>query len=798
MIYQQMSIFDDVIPKFKVNNKIRLIEFFGGIGSQAKALEILNVPFEHHRLVEWAYNSYCSYNAIHQKDFTDYSVGKTKEEMVARIRGTSTNYNEPLTDEQLNKKPIDWIKNAYNNCIATNNLINIMSVHAKDLGITEQDKYTYVCCYSFPCFTADTLVLTDSGYKNIIDVKVNDKVLSHDNKWHKVTNTFNNGIHETLKIKGMGIDEIITTPNHKFYVREMYRKGHRSIRTFREPQWLEANKLTKKHYLGIAINQNSLISFSWNEDVWWIIGRYIGDGWLNNGATFICCAKNEKLEITSVLDKIGYHYSVEEDKSTYKIRIVSKELYNYLFQFGKGASNKHLTNDILDLPKHLLKAFIEGYLSADGCQIKEISKISTTSKFLAYGIAQCIAKVYETPYRIYKINVPSKTIIEGRIVNQKNWYQVVWKTEIRKQDKAFYENGYIWFPIRTIEENEPFNVYDIEVKDSHSFTANGVIVHNCQDLSMAGNRKGMSVSQADGGTRSGLLWEVERILDECKELNCLPQVLLMENVPQVLDSVNVKDWRKWVHKLETLGYSNFADVLNAKDYGIPQNRRREFMVSILGEYNYTMPKPIKLRHCLGDFLEDDSKVDKKYYLSEKMLNGMKHTKFNSYKLENRLQEREREIDTLTTATGNRCPHLLKVESDRGGYVGVFDLKESDTFRPTAKTRIHKDMPTSKTLTCREDSCCVIEAEREREKRIRIRKLTPLECLKLMGFTETDYLALRKIGMSDAAIYHMSGDSIVSTVLVSLFSNLVNDDEKSHIDIINNYVKELANDGSQSI
>ena len=62
----------------------------------------------------------------------------------------------------------------------------------------------------------------------------------------------------------------------------------------------------------------------------------------------------------------------------------------------------------------------------------------------------------------------------------------------------------------------------------------------------------------------------------------------------------------------------------------------------------------------------------------------------------------------------------------------------------------------------------------------------------MGFTETDYLALRKIGMSDAAIYHLSGDSIVSTVLVSLFSNLVNDDEKSHIDIINNYVKELAN------
>lgn len=113
------------------------------------------------------------------------------------------------------------------------------------------------------------------------------------------------------------------------------------------------------------------------------------------------------------------------------------------------------------------------------------------------------------------------------------------------------------------------------------------------------------------GTRSGLLWEVERLLDECTEL---PQVLLMENVPQVIGQKNIKDFQSWRSKLESLGYSNYVQLLNAKDYGIPQNRNRCFMVSILGEYHYTFPKKKKLELKLKDLLED--KVDEKYYLSD--------------------------------------------------------------------------------------------------------------------------------------------------------------------------------------
>lgn len=118
---------------------------------------------------------------------------------------------------------------------------------------------------------------------------------------------------------------------------------------------------------------------------------------------------------------------------------------------------------------------------------------------------------------------------------------------------------------------------------------------------------------SDTTTRSGMLWEVERILTECKEK---PQILLMENVPQVHSQDNIEDFNKWQYSLEKMGYKNYWQDLIATDYGIPQTRNRCFMISILGDYNYTFPKPIPLKFKLKDMLEDD--VDEKYYLSDKM------------------------------------------------------------------------------------------------------------------------------------------------------------------------------------
>lgn len=162
-------------------------------------------------------------------------------------------------------------------------------------------------------------------------------------------------------------------------------------------------------------------------------------------------------------------------------------------------------------------------------------------------------------------------------------------------------------------------VYDIEVEHDHSFVANGAIVHNCTDLSLAGKQMGM---KKGSGTRSGLLWEVERILKETVEHELeLPDILMMENVPQVCSGKNKEDFDDWKEFLSSLGYSNFHDILNACDYGVPQNRKRCFMVSILDKNaTYTFPKKIPLTRCVKDILEQN--VDEKYYINNEKAEGL--------------------------------------------------------------------------------------------------------------------------------------------------------------------------------
>lgn len=128
----------------------------------------------------------------------------------------------------------------------------------------------------------------------------------------------------------------------------------------------------------------------------------------------------------------------------------------------------------------------------------------------------------------------------------------------------------------------------------------------CQDLSVAGKMKGM---EKGSGTRSGLLWEVERLLNETEEL---PQCLVMENVPQVHSKKNMDDFQKWMDFLEDKGYSNYYKDLNAKDFGVAQSRNRTFMVSILGEYDYQFPEVMPLEYVMKDYLEPT--VDEKFYV----------------------------------------------------------------------------------------------------------------------------------------------------------------------------------------
>ena len=173
----------------------------------------------------------------------------------------------------------------------------------------------------------------------------------------------------------------------------------------------------------------------------------------------------------------------------------------------------------------------------------------------------------------------------------------------------------------TTHDIRQIHAADLEITDTDKYCYLMTYSFPCTDLSVAGKMQGMSKAEWEKGnsTRSGLLWEVERILKECTEL---PQVLLMENVPQVHGEQNKQDFENWLSFLRSKGYYNHYKDLNAKDYGIPQNRDRCFCISILSKefVDFDFPKPIPLTTVMRDYLEE--KVDEKYYIKNEKANKL--------------------------------------------------------------------------------------------------------------------------------------------------------------------------------
>ena len=266
----------------------------------------------------------------------------------------------------------------------------------------------------------------------------------------------------------------------------------------------------------------------------------------------------------------------------------------------------------------------------------------------------------------------------------------------------------------------------------------------CTDLSTAGKRAGM---KKGSGTRSGLLWEVERILNEMREL---PQVLLMENVPAILQEKNRNDFYDWCNFLESLGYTSRYVKLNAKDYGIPQNRERVFMVSFLWNYYYRFPNGKVLGYRLKDFLEE--KVDEKYYLSDNLIHSFirneenQRNKGNTFKFS--LSNKEGEAKAITTKEGWRMTDnfILDEQNRKIRIDGIVGTLTTDGSSPKHNNR-------------------VIETD------FRIRRLTPKECWRLMGFSDEDFEKAREVN-SDTQLYKQAGNSIVVPVLEAIFRQML--------------------------
>ena len=229
---------------------------------------------------------------------------------------------------------------------------------------------------------------------------------------------------------------------------------------------------------------------------------------------------------------------------------------------------------------------------------------------------------------------------------------------------------------------------DLEITDTDKYEYVVTYSFPCQDLSLAGTKKGMSVSQKEGGTRSGLVWEFLRIIKECENK---PQILLMENVPQIHSKDNNGEFYFLQTELQKLGYKNFWQDMNAKHYGIPQNRDRTFMLSIYDkDADYVFPEPEPLKVFLEDLLEDN--VDESYYLSDDQIEAISKWNAQEKPLENAIDLNEKEnIVGCITARGAGEMHsgmkLVKIGNYGNGHHAK-DVYDSKGLSPTITTGNH--------------------------------------------------------------------------------------------------------------
>lgn len=279
-----------------------------------------------------------------------------------------------------------------------------------------------------------------------------------------------------------------------------------------------------------------------------------------------------------------------------------------------------------------------------------------------------------------------------------------------------------------------FNSKDIS-KFEKIYNDIDIITHGspCQDFSIAGKQEG---GDKESGTRSSLMYETIRIVEQIK-----PKYILWENVKNLLSKKHKHNFDNYINTLDSIGYNSYYKILNAKDYGVPQNRERVFTVSIrkdIDKGNFIFPEKQELKIRLKDVLEDN--VEEKYYLSEEVASKYVQSKENN-----------------TNVIGN-----LVMDKWQDSMKRIYDIEK---YSPAINTMQGGNL----------EPKIIING--------RIRKLTPKECWRLMGFNDEEFEKVKNIPTSNTQLYKQAGNSIVVNLLEKIFNNLfINKKEiKKHIE-----------------
>lgn len=475
---------------------------------------------------------------------------------------------------------------------ATNNGLTI----SNGKSIINLEKNLDILAGGTPCFVAGTMVLTPKGYVPIETLKVGDEVISGSGRIQNVE-AVGSKMAKVGKLKILGRPEITCTPNHPFFCVDMKRDNCRTSATYSQIIPIGDYAVTRADksvgkYVGRINKENAPscdVAFpkcgnATSKDIMELAGWYLGDGYIRRfkGKTkksvifALCCDKKIEQFKSRFVDIVN----ICESKDG-KLVINCTALANWLIEnFGEHSASKYIPywcyghSDIDFL--------LRGYSATDGWIQGNEQKYCTISPALAYGIADLIGNA-----SVYLQEVPQKGMIQGREINQSNYYQV---KITPKTIRTRYINGRYASIVRSYNGTDGAiqRVYNITVSEEHTYIANGIYTHNCQDVSNAGLRRGM---QEGSGTRSSLAFEFVRLIRELK-----PKFVLWENVAGVLSDPSFPEFLQQIAKC---GYAVAYRTLDAQwvrcedihhedgrvvgmERAIPQRRRRVWVIGHIG------------------------------------------------------------------------------------------------------------------------------------------------------------------------------------------------------------------------
>ncbi len=480
-----------------------------------------------------------------------------------------------------------------------------------------------VVTFGSPCFPAGTLVLTAEGYKPIEEVKVGDMVLTHKSRWKKVIAS-GRKTADTIVLKGnhYGLE---CTANHPIYAAYLIRKWGTRPRGYKtslsKSAWFPAGNMRGKLWavpLNIpdltipierTVNAHQKEMPPISEQLFYFVGRWLGDGYVRTGqrpdrpagqtfnTIFLCDSHDKADEIIATIAPLSKKYSVSVERTCTKVKFTSQVLCKWLVDnFGHGALGKRLPAWALGMAKEYRVALLKGLIDSDGWRLApDKFKISTSSKALAHGI-RLLGETLGYSSTVYKTVAKGTCTIEGRPCSIHDNYQVaLTKSKTRVH---YHDDLHSYYKVRDVREGRTaIVVYNIAVEDDQSYIAEGIVVHNCQDLSLAGKRAGLE------GSRSGLFFEAVRIVEEMREATngVYPRFAVWENVDGSRSSHGGEDFRqvleafckvcdkgahvprpkKWppAGAIMADGYSVAWRLLDAQYWGVPQRRKRIFLVA---------------------------------------------------------------------------------------------------------------------------------------------------------------------------------------------------------------------------